>query len=105
MSAFLAGFAETVPTDTHVVMVLDQAGWHGAKDLVVPDCLTLVPLPSLYGAFDVKLYFQALHLCRAHFSRVVVRSCPEAGSDHAHPSGGIGSGLASARLAIGGKLA
>src|SRR3954449_1166835 len=62
-------------------------------------------LPSLYGAFDVKLYFQALHLCRAHFSRVVVRSCPEAGSDHAHPSGGIGSGLASARLAIGGNLA
>ena len=46
MSAFLAGFAKAVPSDTHVVMVLDQAGWHGAKDLVVPDCLTLVPLPS-----------------------------------------------------------
>ena len=26
---FLADFAETVPADTHVVMVLDQAGWHG----------------------------------------------------------------------------
>ena len=46
MSTFLADFAETVPADTHVVMVLDQAGWHGAKDLVVPGCLTLVPLPS-----------------------------------------------------------
>jgi hypothetical protein len=46
MSTFLAGFAEIVPADTHVVMVLDQAGWHGAKDLVVPDGLTLVPLPS-----------------------------------------------------------
>ena len=46
MSTFLAGFAETVPADTHVVMVLDQAGWHGAKDLVVPDGLTLVSLPS-----------------------------------------------------------
>ena len=46
MSTFLADFAETVPADTHVVMVLDQAGWHGAKDLVVPECLTLVLLPS-----------------------------------------------------------
>ena len=46
MTTFLAGFAETVPADTHVVMVLDQAGWHGAKDLVVPDGLTLVSLPS-----------------------------------------------------------
>src|SRR3954449_9307405 len=55
--------------------------------------MKLEAVPSLYGAFDVKLYFQALHLCRAHFSRVVVRSCPEAGSDHAHPSGGICSSL------------
>jgi hypothetical protein len=46
MSRFLADFAQTLPEDTHAVMVLDQAGWHGAKDLVVPDCLTLVPLPS-----------------------------------------------------------
>ena len=26
-------------------MVLDQAGWHGAVALRVPDCITLVPLP------------------------------------------------------------
>ena len=26
-------------------MVLDQAGWHGAKGLKIPACLTLVPLP------------------------------------------------------------
>jgi transposase len=26
-------------------MVLDQAGWHGAKALQVPDTVTLVPLP------------------------------------------------------------
>jgi DDE superfamily endonuclease len=64
MSTFLAGFAATVPTDNHVVMVLDQAGWHGAKDLVVPDGLTLVPLPSyspeLVWASSVKLYVISL---------------------------------------------
>ena len=26
-------------------MVLDQAGWHGAVALRVPDCITLAPLP------------------------------------------------------------
>ena len=45
MSIFLEAFAETVPDDVHVVMVLDQAGWHGARKLVVPDNVTLVALP------------------------------------------------------------
>jgi transposase len=45
MSIFLEAFAETVPDDVHVVMVLDQAGWHGAKKLVIPDNVTLVALP------------------------------------------------------------
>ncbi len=32
-------------SDEHAIVVLDQAGWHGANDLNVPDCMTLVPLP------------------------------------------------------------
>ena len=45
MNRFLADFAQTLPDDTHAVMVLDQAGWHGAKALQVPESITLVPLP------------------------------------------------------------
>lgn len=45
MSIFLEDFAKTVPDDVHVVMVLDQAGWHGAKKLVIPDNITLAALP------------------------------------------------------------
>lgn len=45
MTRFLADFARTVPDDTHAVMVLDGAGWHGAKALRVPENVTLVPLP------------------------------------------------------------
>ena len=45
MSRFLADFAQTLPEDTHAVMVLDQAGWHAAKALRVPENVTLVPLP------------------------------------------------------------
>ena len=45
MTQFLAEFAAQLPPDTHAVLVLDQAGWHGARALVVPDTLTRVPLP------------------------------------------------------------
>ena len=27
------------------MLLLDQAGWHGPRDLVVPDNITLLPLP------------------------------------------------------------
>jgi hypothetical protein len=45
MAIFLKEFSKTLAPDVHVVMVLDQAGWHGAHSLVVPDNITLVPLP------------------------------------------------------------
>jgi DDE superfamily endonuclease len=45
MQEFLDRFATTIADDEHAVMVLDQAGWHGANDLVVPPNITLVPLP------------------------------------------------------------
>jgi transposase len=46
MGTFLAEFAQTIPADTHVVLVLDQAGWHSSRRLCVPDSITLVPLPA-----------------------------------------------------------
>jgi len=45
MSAHLAEIAKTVAPGAHAVVVLDGAGWHASKALVVPDNLTLVPLP------------------------------------------------------------
>ena len=45
MSRFLADFAQSQPEDTHAVLVLDQAGWHGSRGLIVPETVTLVPLP------------------------------------------------------------
>ena len=46
MAAFLAAFAEQLAPGTHAVLLLDQAGWHGARRLVVPGNLTLLPLPA-----------------------------------------------------------
>lgn len=45
MSEHLRMIAEQAGEDTHVVLVLDGAGWHKAKDLVVPDAMTLLFLP------------------------------------------------------------
>ena len=45
MNLFLAEFAKTLNPDDHVVMALDGAGWHASAALVIPDTITLVPLP------------------------------------------------------------
>jgi len=45
MDLFLAEFSARLAPDAHAVMVLDQAGWHGAKALAVPSNVTLVSLP------------------------------------------------------------
>jgi hypothetical protein len=46
MGLHLAEIGRHVTPGAHAVLILDGAGWHGAADLVVPDNLTLLPLPS-----------------------------------------------------------
>lgn len=45
MNVFSEQFAAEVDPDVHVVMIWDQAGFHGAKQLRVPANVTIVPLP------------------------------------------------------------
>ena len=45
MNTFLGELAATLAEDEHAVLVLDRAGWHKAKRLVVPSNVTLVWLP------------------------------------------------------------
>src|SRR3954465_14916207 len=42
MSLHLAEVSQAVAPGAHGVLLMDRAGWHRAKDLVVPDNLTLV---------------------------------------------------------------
>jgi transposase len=41
----LEGIAFHVAPGAHAVVILDQAGWHGSAELVVPSNITLLPLP------------------------------------------------------------
>ncbi|MGQ0565237.1 MAG: IS630 family transposase [Gemmobacter sp.] len=45
MNAHLAEISRTVAPGAHAVLILDGAGWHGAKALAVPDNITLLHLP------------------------------------------------------------
>ena len=45
MQLHLDEIATRVTAGAHAILILDQAGWHGAKDLKVPANLSLVPLP------------------------------------------------------------
>ena len=45
MQLHLDEIATKVTPGAHAILILDQAGWHGAKDLKVPDNISLLPLP------------------------------------------------------------
>src|SRR6478735_201717 len=45
MTLHLAEIATEIATGKHAVVLLDQAGWHLSRELVVPPNITLMPLP------------------------------------------------------------
>ena len=45
MQLHLDEIATEVTLGAHAILVLDQAGWHGAKALKVPNNISLLPLP------------------------------------------------------------
>jgi transposase len=45
MNLHLAEVATAVAADAHAVLLLDQAGWHMSRSVVVPPNITLLPLP------------------------------------------------------------
>lgn len=66
MSEHLRMISEQVGPTRHVVLVLDRAGWHVAKDLKVPTNITLLHLPpyspQLNGVERVWGYLRSHYL-------------------------------------------
>lgn len=46
MNLHLAEIARTVEPEAHAVMLMDQAGWHMTAALVIPDNISIIPLPA-----------------------------------------------------------
>jgi transposase len=66
MNEFFARFAATLAGDEHAVVVLDRAGWHRARKLVIPSNVTLIWLPpyapQLNPVERVWLFLRERHL-------------------------------------------
>ena len=45
MDVFLRMASQDLRPDDHAVMIMDQAGWHVSKQLIVPDNITILLLP------------------------------------------------------------
>ena len=84
MGLFLAELAAGLPEGVHAVLVLDRAGWHGAKALAVPANVTLVPLPpyspKLNPVERVWLHLRERFLSLRVFAdyRAIVDACCQA---------------------------
>ena len=46
MTLHLKEISQAVTPGAHALVLVDQAGWHQSKRLVVPDNITLMPLPA-----------------------------------------------------------
>lgn len=65
INVFLEQFAKEIPSDVHVVMVWDQAGFHTGKALTVPDNITVIPLPP-YSP-ELNPMENLWHYLRSHY--------------------------------------
>ena len=80
MQVFLDMFAATLAADEHAALVADQAGWHIAEALRVPDNVTLVYLPSYSPELTWGKSSQGnsghgvMTLCSCDFVRSAVRA-------------------------------
>ena len=52
MTLHLAEISQAVKQGAHAVVILDQAGWHGANALEIPENITLLPLPPRSPELD-----------------------------------------------------
>lgn len=46
MQVYLHELSKQIKSGRHVALVMDNAGWHTAKDLTVPENITIIPLPA-----------------------------------------------------------
>lgn len=81
MTAHLAEISRNVSHGAHAVLVLDGAGWHGSKDLKVPENITLMTLPpyspELNPVENIWQFLRQNHLANRVFEtyEAIVDAC------------------------------
>jgi transposase len=82
MSQFLAELSLTIENDRHIALLIDNAGWHKAKELSVPCNITLIPLPpyapELNAMEQIWQWIKNHYLsnqCYASYEDIVTNAC------------------------------
>ena len=84
MSDHLAEIARHVSPGAHAILVVDGAGWHSSRDLVVPANITLLTLPpyspELNPVENIWQFLRQNHLANRVFESydAIVGACCEA---------------------------
>jgi putative transposase len=97
MNVHLAEIARNVAPGAHALLVLDGAGWHRARDLAVPDNISLLPLPpyapELNPVENVWAYLRANKLAITVFDTYddIVDACCKAWNFFANNPNAIAS--------------
>lgn len=65
MNIFLEGLSKEVKTGKHIALIIDNAGWHKALDLIVSSNITLVSLPAY--AVELNSMEQVWEWIKNHF--------------------------------------
>lgn len=87
MTLHLVEIARTVAPGAHALLILDGAGWHGARHLVVPPNITLMALPpyspELNPVENVWQFLRQNRLANRVFDNydTIVDACCEAWND------------------------
>ena len=78
MNLYLLELGARIAPGRHAAILIDNAGWHQSKDLVVPENITLIPLPpyspELNGMEQVWEWIKKHHLsyqCYTSYEHIV----------------------------------
>ena len=82
MNKFLEEFSLTIKYGRHVALLIDNAGWHTARKLSIPNNVTLVPLPPYAPELNameqiwewIKNHFLS-NQCYAAYEDIVNNAC------------------------------
>lgn len=81
MNRFLIELSAVIEPDRHVALLIDNAGWHTAKKLIIPSNITLIPLPPYSPELNameqlwqwIKSHFLS-NQCYANYAAIVDQS-------------------------------
>lgn len=82
MQLFLDELSNQARDNRHIALVMDNAGWHTANDLTVPENITLIPLPpyapELNAVEQVWSWMKSHYLSHCNFkdyNQIVDKVC------------------------------